>query len=235
MSSTQTLQELEDLRSRLLGKHLPTAVLEKLRGIESTISLLRELGNGQIPQGNAPTNQKIVVDAALELIEMVKGRNVTNGEILDFLLEKGISIDMWKDRDSGLASILYTEHKKKHGRLRKAGRGLWNIRREKHPFSRRMGIVGAGAHLPEEAHRMGKQPDPDSKHSIIISETVGLGKSLGRPITLDEIVQAVENKGIVFLGKTGKRTTIAGILSREERLRKNPKIKKIGVATYDLA
>jgi hypothetical protein len=75
---------------------------------------------------NPITLQGSVVNNVIELIRR-NGREVSNGEILEFLQEKGV--DLGDNEPVLLAAILRQEVNKKSARLVRVSRGLYDVRK----------------------------------------------------------------------------------------------------------
>ncbi|HYQ87227.1 MAG TPA: hypothetical protein VES59_08310 [Bacteroidota bacterium] len=131
-----TKETLESLRSQILQKWLPIEVIEEFEAIQGAIDRLRAANNSHSkkqPEKIAsvpavPSTHSKVVEIALELIDKREGHSVRNAEIIEYAEQKGIDIGKGEDRDSTVGRILHDEWEKKHGKLRKVNRGLWNKR-----------------------------------------------------------------------------------------------------------
>lgn len=232
MPSPQALIELEALKNKLLSQ---------LRTIEETINLFRkefptdiQVGESTSNSKGKPSNQQIVIDAVVELIKKVNGRNVTNAEIIDSLKEKDIIFENWKTRgdiDSGVSSILSLEVKKTNGRLRRGGRGLWNLKREKHPFSREtVNHSSSGSDVLIE-QKQNNSNGSYATHKVVVETAINIAKN-GGSASIDQILQNLENRHIHFEGTTNKRTRVSVILTREEK--RKGRIRRVGRSLFDI-
>jgi hypothetical protein len=116
----------------------------RLTQIESEAEKLRELiainEGSEVPASNGSTNtERIakstqpqansiagrVINVAIDLIDG-KNRQVTNKDILFELEERGVRLGDTKNKTAMLAAILSAEVKKKNGRLKKVGRGVFD-------------------------------------------------------------------------------------------------------------
>ncbi|MGA9117614.1 MAG: hypothetical protein WB626_12645 [Bacteroidota bacterium] len=80
------------------------------------------------PRPGSNTIRGRVVDATIELIHRM-GRHVTNEEVLKFAVEeKGISLGDNKDKARALGAILSQECDKKSARLKRAARGVYDLK-----------------------------------------------------------------------------------------------------------
>jgi hypothetical protein len=78
-----------------------------------------------------------------------------------------------------------------------------------------------------------KSTDPHSLHSRVILAALELCDLTGGPVTVQEILNHAEKKGIALGEK--KRSVVAGIISREIRRRQVPRLRKSKRGKYEAA
>ena len=124
MNEGITLQQLEaelkqlDAQRELVLRYI---ALKKGGSIKSSAHVAPEGSGSSSVRGR-------VIDAVVELVQK-HGRQVTNKEILTYVLEdKQLSLGNVKNKVSGLGAILGQEAKKKSGRIRQVSRGFWDVK-----------------------------------------------------------------------------------------------------------
>ena len=108
MKENIAITELENAKRRILQANLKKEVLEELESIEKAINVLKGQSGSSptihalhAPLPPASSMQGLVINAIIELIHM-KGRQVSNGEILSYLEEKQISLGKMKNKAAAL-------------------------------------------------------------------------------------------------------------------------------------
>lgn len=134
MSANIAIEELENLKRKILQENLSKEIFEKLESLDSAIGILKgerrtSAHPNQSSVVSSPLNSthKIVVNAVAELINQ-KQRSVKTSEILNYLEEKQITLGNAESKSAALASILYHEKKRPDGKIKKVRRGVYGLK-----------------------------------------------------------------------------------------------------------